>query len=428
MDLIKLAGIFLVIIVLINVKIPRFNIKFTLSSAVAVGAVLGCIFYNFGFVPSVKLAFGAVFNKTTILLILVTYLITFLQRMLEQRGALMNAQRALSGIFNSRRVNASVAPIFIGLLPSAAAAFIAGDMVKGATDGYLDKDEQAFVTSYYRHIPESCLPTYSSIILACTLSGVNIGSFLLSMIIPVILLVILGYAFYLRKVPKDTGFPPTENKGAEWVKLFKSLWTLLLAIALVIAVPYIPFGKLSFLPDGVVSFLGGFPVWMAVIISIVLYFFIGKFKFKDVRPYFLSALERRIVLNTCVVMIFKEVLTQSNVITQLTEALSSLPIPLFLTFALIFLLGTIVSGSTAIITLCTAPAFAAIPDGGVALFMLLMCSSYAAMQVSPTHICLTLISEYFQSDFGAIVKKTLPIISIFMVFIIGYYLLLNLVL
>ena len=420
MDLIKLAGIFLVIIVLINFKIP-------LSGAVAVGAVLGCFLYQFGFIPSVELAFNSVFNSTTLMLILVTYLITFLQRMLEQRGALMSAQRSLSGIFNSRRINASVAPIFIGLLPSAAAAFIAGDMVKGATDGYLDKDEQAFVTSYYRHIPESCLPTYSSIILACTLSGVAIGPFLLSMILPVVLLVFLGYAFYLRKVPKDTGFPPSENKAAEWGNLFKSLWTLLLAIALVIAVPYIPFGKLSFMPLPVVNFLAEFPVWLAVIISIVLYFFIGKFSFKDIRPYFISALERRIVLNTCVVMIFKEVLTRSNVITQLTDALSTLPIPLFLTFALIFLLGTIVSGSTAIITLCTAPAFAAIPDGGVALFMLLMCSSYAAMQVSPTHICLTLISEYFKSDFGAIVKKTLPIISIFMVAMIGYYLLLSLI-
>lgn len=421
MELIKLGIIFVVIIVLINFKIP-------LSGAVGVGAVLGMLLYRFGFISSVKMAFGAVFNSTTIMLILVTYLITFLQRMLEQRGALMNAQRALSGIFNSRRINASVAPVFIGLLPSAAAAFIAGDMVKGATDGYLDKDEQAFVTSYYRHIPESCLPTYSSIILACALSGVAVGPFLLSMILPVILLVTLGYVFYLRKVPKDTGYPPSENKAREWANLFKSLWTLLLAIALVIVVPYIPFGKLGFLPQSVVDFLGSFPVWLAVIISIVLYFFIGKFKFQDIRPYFLSALERRIVLNTCVVMIFKEVLTASNVITQLTDALSKLPIPMFLTFALIFLLGTIVSGSSAIITLCIPPAFAAMPDGGVPLFMLLMCASYAAMQVSPTHICLTLITEYFKSDFGAIVKKTIPIISIFMVAIIGYYLLLSFIL
>ena len=293
--------------------------------------------------------------------------------MMEQKGDLLLAQRSLSGIFNSRRVNASVAPIFIGLLPSPAAAFIAGDMVKSSCGDYLDKNEQAFVTSYFRHIPESCLPTYSSIILAVSLSGVALNGFLLS-----------------------------------------------------IAVPYIPFSAISGFPPAAAEFLGSFPVWLAVIISIVLYFFIGRFRFKEVIPYFSSAFELNIMLNTVVVMIFKEILTESGVIAELPDTLSKLPIPTFLVFALLFLIGTIVGGSTAIVTLCTAPAFAAMPDGGVPLLMLLMCFSYAAMQISPTHLCLTLIAEYFDSNFGVLVKKTIPVIAIFMVLILGYYLLLTL--
>lgn len=420
MDIIKLVIIFAVIIILINFKVP-------LSGAVAVGSVLGAILYQMGFVHSLEVFWHGIFNRTTFEVLIITYLITFLQRMLEKKDDLNKAQRALSGIFNSRRVNASVAPIFIGLLPGAAAAFIAGDMVKGATDGYLDKDEQAFVTSYFRHIPESCLPTYSSIILACTLSGVAIGGFLLSMIVPVILLIFLGYMFFLRKVPKDTGLPPAEDKGSEWKKLFSSLWTLILAIALVIIVPYIPFGSIPGFPAGVAAFLGNFPVWLAVIISIVLFYFIGHFKFKEITPFFLSAIESRIVINTLVVMVFKEVLTESGVIAELPATLSKLPIPMSLVFALLFLIGTIVGGSTAIITLCTAPAFAAVPAGGVPLLMLLMSYSYAAMQVSPTHLCLTLIAEYFDSNFGTLVKKTIPVIAIFCVFILLYYFLLALI-
>ncbi len=419
MELIKLAIIFAVIITLINFKIP-------LSGAVAVGAVLGMFFYRMGFVHSIELSFWAVVNPTTISVIFITYLITFLQRMMEQKGDLIQAQRSLSGIFNSRRVNASVAPIFIGLLPSPAAAFIAGDMVKSSCGEYLDRDEQAFVTSYFRHIPESCLPTYSSIILAVELSGVALGGFLLSMIPPVILLIVLGYFFYLRKVPKETGLPPAESKSAEWKRLFGSLWPIVLAIVLVIAVPYLPLGKISVLPAGFVSFMKGFPVWLAVLISIVLYFFVGHYKVREILPYFITAFELRIVINTCVVMIFKEILTESGVIAQLPTVLAQLPIPMYLVFALLFLIGTIVGGSTAIVTLCTAPAFAAIPNAGVPLLMLLMCYSYAAMQVSPTHLCLTLIAEYFDSNFAALVKKTIPVISIFLVVILGYYLLMSL--
>lgn len=419
MDLIKLAIIFIVIIVLINFKI-RLNI------AVAVGAVLGAILYQMGFVHSFEVAWRGVWNADTISVIVITYLITFLQRMMEQKGDLLLAQRSLSGIFNSRRVNASVAPIFIGLLPSPAAAFIAGDMVKSSCGDYLDKNEQAFVTSYFRHIPESCLPTYSSIILAVSLSGVALNGFLLSMVLPVMLLIVLGYLFYLRRVPKDTGLPPAQSKAREWRNLVASLWPIALAIVLVIAVPYIPFSAISGFPPAAAEFLGSFPVWLAVIISIVLYFFIGRFRFKEVIPYFSSAFELNIMLNTVVVMIFKEILTESGVIAELPDTLSKLPIPTFLVFALLFLIGTIVGGSTAIVTLCTAPAFAAMPDGGVPLLMLLMCFSYAAMQISPTHLCLTLIAEYFDSNFGVLVKKTIPVIAIFMVLILGYYLLLTL--
>ena len=414
MDLIKLAIIFIVIIVLINFKI-RLNI------AVAVGAVLGAILYQMGFVHSFEVAWRGVWNADTISVIVITYLITFLQRMMEQKGDLLLAQRSLSGIFNSRRVNASVAPIFIGLLPSPAAAFIAGDMVmRSGAPG------QAFVTSYFRHIPESCLPTYSSIILAVSLSGVALNGFLLSMVLPVVLLIVLGYLFYLRRVPKDTGLPPAQSKAREWRNLVASLWPIALAIVLVIAVPYIPFSAISGFPPAAAEFLGSFPVWLAVIISIVLYFFIGRFRFKEVTPYFSSAFELNIMLNTVVVMIFKEILTESGVIAELPDTLSKLPIPTFLVFALLFLIGTIVGGSTAIVTLCTAPAFAAMPDGGVPLLMLLMCFSYAAMQISPTHLCLTLIAEYFDSNFGVLVKKTIPVIAIFMVLILGYYLLLTL--
>ena len=88
--------------------------------------MLGAILYQMGFVHSFEVAWRGVWNADTISVIVITYLITFLQRMMEQKGDLLLAQRSLSGIFNSRRVNASVAPIFIGLLPSPAAAFIAG--------------------------------------------------------------------------------------------------------------------------------------------------------------------------------------------------------------------------------------------------------------------------------------------------------------
>ncbi len=402
MEIAKLALIFALILVLIFFKL-------SLSAAVAGGAVLTAILYQVGFTNTLHLVWQSATSWSTLSVILICYMITFLQRLMELQGHLDLAQTSLSGIFNSRRVNASIAPIFIGLLPSPGAAFIAGDMVKKSCAGYLDNDEQTFVTSYFRHIPESCLPTYSCILLALQLSGVETSAFMLGMLPMVVLLVVLGFAFYLRKVPRDTGLPPAPSKGRECLKLLDSMWAIALSIVLILAF--------------------NVPVYAAVGLCIVLYFLLGvclkRIKPKQVLPFFISAFELRIVVNTFVVMAFKEILTATGVINTLSATLSTLPIQPFVIFMILFFVGTIVSGSTAIVALGIPLAFAAVPGAGMPLLVLLMCCTYAAMQLSPTHICLTLIAEYFNTNLGVLVKKTIPVIAVFYVVLVPYYLLLE---
>ena len=118
-------------------------------------------------------------------------------------------------------------------------------------------------------------------------------------------------------------------------------------------------------------------------------------------------------------------LTHTGVIEALPEIFSTLPIPTFLIFALIFFFGTLVSGSTAIIAICTTMAFAAIPGSGMPLMVFLMSCTYAAMQISPTHVCLAVVAGYYKTTLGGIVKKTIPVISIFFVINILYYLLMT---
>ena len=105
----------------------------------------------------------------------------------------MLAEKAISRIFNSRRVNAMVVPFIIGMLPSAGAVLIASPIVVSAAGEYLDKDETTFATSYFRHISEAFVPTYSSIILALSLTGVSMSGFVLAMIPLVFALFLIGY-------------------------------------------------------------------------------------------------------------------------------------------------------------------------------------------------------------------------------------------
>ena len=144
--------------------------KFPLSLSVLLGALATWILYGIPLGNGFSGIYKAVLSYDTLRLILVMYLITFLQRMMEKRGALELARISLSKLFNNRWVNCVAAPFFIGLLPSPNAAFIAGDMVMASTDDCLTKEQQAVTTSFFRLVSEAFLPTYNSILMALTLT------------------------------------------------------------------------------------------------------------------------------------------------------------------------------------------------------------------------------------------------------------------
>lgn len=344
---------------------------------------------------------AAVFTNWGSFSVLVSlYLITYLQRMLEARSQIRLAQQDLNGLFHNRRVNAAGAPLFIGLLPSAAAMILCGDIVKEATAGYLKPKDQAFVTSWFRHIPESTLPTYSGVLLMANLAGVPLGSFMVHMIVPMLVLGVLGYFPYLHRLPKDPGTPRSKKRGQDALHLLYHLWTLLAIILLILA------GKLSIVP--------------AVTIVIIAAVFVYRFRLKELIPMIRTAFETKLLLNTFLVLVLKEFISYTGVTETLPETLSALPIPAYLIFALLFFVGGIISGTNGIIALGTPLAFAAIP-GGTPLMVLLMCMCHAASQISPTHVCLVVASDYFHITLGELIRKTLPVALLFCVLMIGYY-------
>lgn len=390
----KLVLAFAVIVIFLWKKRPLYQAM--LASILAV-----CVLYFIHPLESLLITYKVITDWSALSLLLIIYLITFLQRLLEKRSQIELAQKDLNGIFNNRRINASIGPLFIGLLPSAAAMILCGDIVKKATDGYLDKKEQAFVTSWFRHIPKSTLPTYSGVLLMLTLANVKIAGFMLAMIPPVIVMFLLGYFLYLRKLPTDTGTPVSQNKWLDVFNLFKHLWSLLLILLLIIIF------KLS--------------VVLAVSIVILLALFVYKMQLKELQPMFKSAFEARMIGNTFLVLLFKEFISFTGVINYLPEFFGQFPVPLYIVFSLLFFFGGVVSGTNGIIALGTTMAITAMPNSGIPLMVLLMSMCHAASQISPTHVCLAVVTEYFDVTLGEVVRKTLPAITIFILFMLVYY-------
>ena len=240
-----------------------------------------------------------------------------------------------------------------------------------------------------------------------SITGLPLPKFILAMIVPCIVLLLLPYFAYLRRLPKDPGTPRSENRKQDAVNLVKHLWSLIIILVLILAF--------------------GMNVVPAVLVAIVLSAIVYRFSLKDLGRMVVSAFEVKLLLNTFLVLVLKEFIAYTGTLEQLPGMLSKLPIPGYLVFALMFFLGGIISGTNGIIALGAPLAFAALPDGGIPLMVLLMCMSHAASQVSPTHVCLVVASEYFGITMGQQIRKTVPFALIFIALMLGYYLLLTMV-
>lgn len=399
MALVKLLIVFALIVVILKFKLP-------LYAAMGAAIVSTIVLYQLPFVGSLETLLHATIAKDTIEVVVVLYIITYLQRMLERRSLLVRAQRSLSGIFNNRRINASLAPILIGLLPSGAAANLCGDIVDEATQDYYTPQQKSFVTSFFRHIPESFLPTYTTIILGCEWAGISMSSFILSMIPMVAAMYFLGWLFYLRKLPRETGENMEGGRLHYVLELFKSLWSLFLIILLILVLDM--------------------NIVVALAIGITLALIVYRFSWKEIREMVPSAFEPNMLLNTYLAMLFKYILTATGVLEALPGYFAVLPIPTWLTFALLVFFASLVGGGTAILAISIPLAFSTIPGAGVPLLMLILSYEYAAMQVSPTHVCLSIVCDHFKISLGELIKESIPVVACFCVIAAGYYMVLTL--
>ncbi|MBR2951040.1 MAG: DUF401 family protein [Lachnospiraceae bacterium] len=127
MEIVKLLIVFLAVMFLVAKKKPMYL-------AILVGAAAAWILYLIPVRQGLQSIVKACVSWSTLQLILVMYIITFLQKLMGERGAINRAQKGLSSLFNNRWVNCAAAPIFIGMLPTPNAAFIAGDIVKASAE------------------------------------------------------------------------------------------------------------------------------------------------------------------------------------------------------------------------------------------------------------------------------------------------------
>ncbi|ABW66889.1 DUF401 family protein [Desulfosudis oleivorans] len=389
--LVKIAVIFAAIVLLIRKKI-------SLASAFLAGALLVALFFMLPLRASATAVFNGLFHPKTISLCIIVALIIVFSSSMEQYGQLRRLLTSFQGLVRSPRLNLSIFPALIGLLPMPGGAVFSAPMVKeiGNRSG-LSGATLSYINYWFRHIWEYWWPMYPGILLATVLADINLPLFM-GLMFPLTLVVMrIGW---LPVGKFNLTAPPPHPDGRPPVKPFlKEIAPILVVIGAGLLIGWLVslgFPKLSVAKETglVVSLCAGiFLVWRA-----------NRIPWKDRRAIMISPQVFKIVYMVVAIMIFKEVLYDSGAVDAVSMELVGLGIPLALICAVLpFIVGLLTGITIAfvgsafpiLISLITSQDQAHLM---IPYFMLALSCGFAGVLLSPLHLCLLLSNSYFKTS------------------------------
>ncbi|HNS50101.1 MAG TPA: DUF401 family protein [Anaerolineae bacterium] len=384
-DALKLLGILTFIILLIRI---RWNLGLVLLLA---SALTGLLFA----MPLADLGrevLAAAVDATTLRLVAIVLLITYMGEILRGTLQLEGMVRSLSDLFLDRRWLLGLLPLLIGLLPMVGGAMFSAPMVEEAAQGLnVSRERKTYVNYWFRHACETAFPLYPSLVVAAGLMGVTTQALALSnwpLLVAVLGTgIVLGLAGIQRILP-DGGERP--DRRDTWLLLVKSVWPIALVLVLALVLHL----------DLVLSLA------ITVLILILahrlqprrLWTFLKKMPF-DVVPIILGA------------MIFQRVLTESSAVEVASTGLAALGIPVpIVVFGIPLLAGLLTGlavagfaiGLPIVLPLCPPELI------GTGYSLLAYTGGWLGLQLSPVHICLALSRAYFKASWGGIYRYLLP--------------------
>ena len=334
-------------------------------------------------------------------IIFALYFVMCLEIELRVSGVLSGMVGALKRIFSSVRVLLAVMPAFLGLLPSLGGARfsapIVGELAKGLD---LSADHQSAINYRFRHLFEYSSPLIPGMIMACSIADVPFSAFLkhLSWLTPV--------AF-----------------AAGWFVLIRPIHVVRQDVPRCILKA---FAALEALSSVVVTFLMvvlfDFSASVALGLITFLLFFVlmAMRRFVSAKDIWGGALDGKMLVNVIGILYFIQLLSVTNVLTEIVTAFQAAPLPVPVIIACVsFIIGQLTGMSQGHVAI-VMPIVAAMGTGNLNLAGVAMVFGVAGQMLTPTHLCLVVTMDYFKAGFFGTLKPILltelMILTIFSVY------------
>ena len=401
----------LIVFVLVLISISK---NVSLGNAFLLGAIL--IGVLFGLTPGAMLlsAAGSIVMPKTLSLAIVVTLILVLSSSMEQGGHMERLLNNFRGLVKNPRLNLAMFPALIGLLPMPGGAVFSAPMVKElGNKSRLRPDQLSFINYWYRHIWEYWWPLYPGILLAVTLTDMDLWTIMMVMCPFTIIAVSLG-SLSIKGI--DLKHAVVErDKSRSMGPFLKELIPILMVI-------FIGLGAGIFLsrvfPNFHIAKETGLII--ALILSIAYVWSRNGMNGDIIRKVVIDPHLLKMFYMIIAILVFKGMLEDSHAVVAISREFMEFSVPLVLIAVALPLIVGGITGITIAFVGSTFPIIVplvhSMGEGSFmpAYIMLALVSGIVGVLLSPLHLCLLLSNQYFKASFGRVYRHLiLPCISLF---------------
>lgn len=378
--------------------------KFSIGNAFLLGACLLGLLFGMTVTGIPRSLWVSATSLQSLSLAVVVSMILVLSQCMEKTGRMVRMLDHFKGILSHPRINIIVFPSIIGLLPMPGGAIFSAPMVKelGRTLK-LSGAQLSFVNYWFRHIWEYWWPMYPGFLLIIVMSEIHMALFIICMMPVSICATGFGY-LKLRKEITVLGPPPAADKSV--IPFLKDLFPIGIVIVIGLGMGW---ALSALIPD----FRAGKELGLIMALAVAVAWIMIQDNMGAVtliRIIFQPELVKMIYM-IFAIFAFKQILEDSHAVNAVSGELVMLKIPVvIITILLPFLVG-MVTGITVACVGATLPIILplihAVDHGQImpAYMMLLLCSGFTGVLLSPLHLCLILSNHYFNADMKDVYRR-----------------------
>ena len=359
---------FIIILILILV----FS-KYELGIVLLIGAIL------FGLLAEVNLlVFLNVFSDPSIILLAIAVtLIPILGAIMEESKMMLELIEKLN---ISKKFALMLSPALFGLLPVAGGALMSAPIVD-QIDPELNVNKKVAINIWFRHVFILIYPLSSVLIVSSVLTGIPLYTIVLVMLAPFSLMVLLGYIFLIRSIPKTE-----KNNHRDLKRAFRNFIPIIIA-------PIIDLIGRSIWPNVYSEIF----LVIGLCISLIIGLKFADFGFKNLFELSKKMRVWRFPLLIFAMFLFLEIFIESGVPDQI----ATLNLPLILFLILSFILGFSTGRAQLPLTILI-PIY--LTQYGLTVFpifdfVLIYSATFLGYIITPLHPCVAYTYQYFKTNY-----------------------------